>query len=55
MTKLLAKSGLQVSSLRIGQISGGLPNGAWSTTDWLPILVKSSLALGALPDGHGVS
>ncbi|KNZ79425.1 L-aminoadipate-semialdehyde dehydrogenase large subunit [Termitomyces sp. J132] len=52
--RLLAKSGIQVSSLRIGQISGGLPNGAWATSDWLPILVKSSLALGALPNATGL-
>ncbi|KNZ74034.1 Linear gramicidin synthase subunit D [Termitomyces sp. J132] len=52
--RLLAMSGIQVSSLRIGQISGGLPNGAWATSDWLPILVKSSLALGALPNATGL-
>jgi thioester reductase-like protein len=44
---------LQATSLRIGQITGGLPNGAWSTTDWVPILIKSSLALGALPSAIG--
>ncbi|GLB38113.1 putative acetyl-CoA synthetase-like protein [Lyophyllum shimeji] len=53
--RILAKSGLQVSSLRIGQISGGLPNGAWATSDWFPILVKSSLALEALPAATGVA
>ncbi|KZP33045.1 acetyl-CoA synthetase-like protein [Athelia psychrophila] len=52
--RILAKSGLQATSFRIGQMTGGLPNGAWSTTDWVPSLVKSSLALGALPDAHGV-
>ncbi|KAG6906942.1 putative NRPS-like protein biosynthetic cluster [Tephrocybe rancida] len=51
--RLLDKSGLQFSSFRIGQISGGLPNGAWATSDWLPILVKSSLALGVLPSATG--
>jgi thioester reductase-like protein len=52
--KILAKSGLQASSFRIGQISGGLPNGAWATSDWIPILAKSSLVLGALPSASGV-
>ncbi|KAF8878948.1 putative aminoadipate reductase [Infundibulicybe gibba] len=52
--RLLVESGLQATSFRIGQISGGLPNGAWATTDWIPILVKSSLALGALPSAAGV-
>lgn len=53
--QLLAASGLQVCSLRLGQISGGAPNGAWATSDWVPILVKSSLAIGALPLVTGVS
>jgi len=51
--RILASSGLQSISFRIGQISGGVPNGAWSTTDWVPILVKSSIALGALPSAIG--
>ncbi|GLB33171.1 putative acetyl-CoA synthetase-like protein [Lyophyllum shimeji] len=52
--RVLSKSGLQVTSLRIGQISGGRPKGAWATTDWLPILVKSSVTLGRLPTLNGV-
>ncbi|KAG5652630.1 putative secondary metabolism biosynthetic enzyme [Sphagnurus paluster] len=43
--RVLAKSGLHTTSLRIGQISGGQPKGAWATSDWVPILVKSSVAL----------
>ncbi len=31
-----------------------MPNGAWATTEWVPILVKSSLALGVLPDRDNV-
>ncbi|KAG6810396.1 putative NRPS-like protein biosynthetic cluster [Tricholoma furcatifolium] len=52
--RILERSGLQFTSFRIGQISGGLPNGAWATSDWMPILVKSSLALGALPSATGL-
>ena len=48
-------SGLPATSFRIGQITGGAPRGAWSTTDWVPIIVKSSMALGALPEARGVS
>lgn len=44
---------MQATSLRVGQITGG-PTGAWATTDWVPILVKSSLALGSLLDLPGV-
>jgi hypothetical protein len=54
MLQILAKSGIQATSFRIGQLSGGLPNGAWATSDWVPILVKSSLELGALPSATGV-
>ena len=48
------KSGLHATSFRIGQIAGG-HGGSWATTDWFPILVKSSIALGALPEAVGVS
>ena len=47
--RVLAASGVEFSSVRVGQVSGGKPRGAWATTDWFPILVKTSLALGALP------
>lgn len=51
--QIIARSGLQATSLRVGQITGG-PTGAWATTDWVPILVKSGLALGSLLDLPGV-
>ncbi|KAG1726867.1 putative aminoadipate reductase [Suillus paluster] len=51
--QIITRSGLQATSLRVGQIAGG-PTGAWATTDWVPILVKSSLALGSLPNLPGV-
>ncbi|KAF9238233.1 hypothetical protein BU15DRAFT_62645 [Melanogaster broomeanus] len=52
--RIIVRSGLHATSLRIGQIAGG-PNGSWATTDWVPIIVKSSIALGALPDANGTS
>ncbi|KAJ6601010.1 putative aminoadipate reductase [Mycena vulgaris] len=53
--RILAASGLQGTSFRIGQISGATSNGAWSTTDWVPAIVKSSIALGSFPsDPSGV-
>ncbi|KIK67018.1 hypothetical protein GYMLUDRAFT_37049 [Collybiopsis luxurians FD-317 M1] len=52
--RILEKSGLHISVLRIGQISGGKPSGAWAMSDWFPMMVKSSLSLGMLPDAHGV-
>ncbi|OAX31791.1 putative aminoadipate reductase [Rhizopogon vinicolor AM-OR11-026] len=52
--RVLVNSKLPASSFRIGQVSGGPPRGAWSTTDWLPIIVKSSVSLGALPEAQGL-
>ncbi|KAG1821117.1 acetyl-CoA synthetase-like protein [Suillus subaureus] len=51
--RVLVNSKLPASSFRIGQISGGPPRGAWSTTNWLPIIVESSVSLGALPEAKG--
>ncbi|KAJ4469195.1 putative aminoadipate reductase [Lentinula aciculospora] len=51
--RILAKSGLHVSSFRIGQIAGGTPNGAWAMSDWLPMIIKSSLSLNMLPNTKG--
>ncbi|KAF7378108.1 Acetyl-CoA synthetase-like protein [Mycena sanguinolenta] len=47
--RILAVSGLAGTSFRIGQICGSASNGAWSTTDWVPAIVKSSIALGGFP------
>ena len=49
------KNGLECTSLRIGQVCGSKSTGAWGTTEWVPILVKSSTALGMLPNLDGVS
>ncbi|KAL4077414.1 putative aminoadipate reductase [Scleroderma citrinum] len=53
--RILSNSGLPFTSFRVGQISGGAPRGAWSTSEWVAILVKSSITLGALPDIRGVN
>ncbi|KAN0080413.1 hypothetical protein V8E55_009979 [Tylopilus felleus] len=50
--RIIAKSGLRATSLRIGQIAGG-SNRSWAATDWVPIIVKSSISLGALPNSTG--
>jgi len=52
--QILARSDLRASSLRIGQICGSVPTGAWATSDWVPILVKTSLTLGCLPLADGL-
>ena len=53
--RVLAASGVPFCSVRVGQISGDAPRGSWATTDWFPILVKTSLALSALPSDEQVS
>ncbi|KAE9382787.1 NAD(P)-binding protein, partial [Gymnopus androsaceus JB14] len=52
--RILAKSGLKATSFRLGQLTGGAPNGAWATSDWVPIIVRSSISIGTLPDAVGV-
>ncbi|KAJ7463788.1 hypothetical protein FB451DRAFT_1180248 [Mycena latifolia] len=52
--RILAASGLQATSFRIGQVTGAATNGAWSTTDWVPAIVKSSIALGSFPSNASV-
>ncbi|KAF7303443.1 Acetyl-CoA synthetase-like protein [Mycena indigotica] len=47
--RILAKSGLRATSFRIGQVTGSGSTGAWATTDWVPAIVKSSVALGCVP------
>ncbi|KAJ6487136.1 putative aminoadipate reductase [Mycena vitilis] len=54
--RILAASGLDATSFRIGQICGSTSNGSWSTSDWVPAIVKSSIALGNFPsDPSGVA
>ncbi|KAF7297405.1 General substrate transporter [Mycena indigotica] len=52
--QILARSGLSASCLRIGQVCGSLPTGAWAVSDWVPILVKTSVTLGCLPLAPGL-
>jgi hypothetical protein len=57
LAQLLAKAaerGLHTTSFRLGQICGSQRAGTWAVTDWVPILVRSSVALGCLPDAQGV-
>ncbi|KAG6861818.1 hypothetical protein C0995_011700 [Termitomyces sp. Mi166 len=53
--RMLTNSGLQATSLRLGQICGGSPKGSWPTSEWFPLLVKSSVTLGILPSLDGVA
>ncbi|KAJ4485205.1 male sterility protein-domain-containing protein [Lentinula aciculospora] len=45
--RILAKSGLEAMYLRVGQICGGEPSGVWKSSEWIPMIVKRCLSLGA--------
>ncbi|KAF8525682.1 male sterility protein-domain-containing protein [Gautieria morchelliformis] len=42
-------AGLRTTIVRVGQLSGTTTNGAWSSSEHVPILFKSSVALGMVP------
>jgi thioester reductase-like protein len=44
------RSGARSYSLRIGQVSGHSKKGLWNDSEALPLLIRSALTLGALPD-----
>ncbi|KAG6818492.1 hypothetical protein H0H93_004583 [Arthromyces matolae] len=52
--RIIAKSGLNGTTFRIGQICGAAPQGAWDTTELIPILIKTSIALRSYPDVKGI-
>ncbi|KAF8461661.1 hypothetical protein JB92DRAFT_3137078 [Gautieria morchelliformis] len=43
------EAGLRTTIVRVGQLSGMTTNGAWSPSEHVPILFKSSLAMGMVP------
>ncbi|GJE97028.1 acetyl-CoA synthetase-like protein [Phanerochaete sordida] len=45
--------GLAATTVRMGQACGPRSTGAWSASEWFPILVRSSVALGCLPELSG--
>ena len=49
------QSELQPMIVRIGQLSGSRISGYWSVKEHITALIKSSIAVGHMPDLHGVS
>ena len=43
------RTGLRTTSVRVGQVSGDERAGGWSTSEWVPALVRVSQRLGRLP------
>lgn len=53
LTSAVANEGLQASILRVGQVAGPVApdaGGVWNLSEWMPALVKTSKALGLLPE-----
>jgi thioester reductase-like protein len=52
LSNATTSSGLNASILRVGQVAGPLARnkGDWNRTEWMPNLIKTSKALGCLPD-----
>lgn len=44
------RSGARAYSLRIGQVSGHSKRGLWNDSEALPLMIRSALTLGALPE-----
>ncbi|KGO73092.1 Male sterility, NAD-binding [Penicillium italicum] len=44
------RSGARAYSLRIGQVSGHSEKGLWNDSEALPLMIRSALTLGALPE-----
>jgi thioester reductase-like protein len=55
MVKRRRDAGLDAVTLRVGQIAGSKACGAWSTQDWVPLIIKTGVALGCFPISDGVS
>ncbi|KIJ64864.1 hypothetical protein HYDPIDRAFT_132032 [Hydnomerulius pinastri MD-312] len=47
------QTALHTVVVRVGQLSGAT-GGAWNTSDWFPLVLKSSVTLGILPQFQGV-
>lgn len=45
---------LVASIVRIGQLTGPEATGAWNTSEHLPMIMKSAVALGCMPQVEGV-
>ena len=42
------EAGVPSTIIRVGQLTGSI-NGAWSTNQWVPNMIKSALYVGCLP------
>ncbi|GJE92564.1 acetyl-CoA synthetase-like protein [Phanerochaete sordida] len=55
MIAVAREKGLEATILRVGQVCGSAATGAWNTSDWVPSMIKSSVAMEQLPETEGMS
>ncbi|KAB5591027.1 L-aminoadipate-semialdehyde dehydrogenase [Ceratobasidium theobromae] len=46
-------AGLETCIVRLGQLTGDAKGGAWTVSDWVPSLIRSSVSVGCLPAAVG--
>lgn len=49
------ETGLKTTVVRVGQLSGDTRVGGWSTSEWVPAMVRAGQGLGSIPNAEGVS
>ncbi len=49
------ETGLKTTAVRVGQLSGDTRIGGWSTSEWVPALVRASKRLSSIPAAEDVS
>ena len=52
ISRACGESGIRANVLRVGQIAGpvGEQGGKWNETEWMPAMIKTSKALGCVPE-----
>ena len=48
------RGGLQATVIRVGQLSGATESGVWNINEHVPILIRSSIEIGMLPEDFPV-
>ena len=43
------ETGLKTNIVRVGQLCGDSKTGGWNEKEWVPVMLKGSQALGAVP------
>ncbi|KAG5636771.1 hypothetical protein H0H81_006924 [Sphagnurus paluster] len=52
--RIVSRSGLQATSIRVTQLCGRFSGDHWSPSEWIPIFISASIGMGILPIYYGV-